>query len=440
MNLTPSAVAGVLVRRPLLVTAVLLVGAYLALVPVPRSDGHLLSSDGAFYYSYMRSLLVDHDADIANDMALFAARMPVPPPASEASYVFSIGPAILWTPFFLVGRGLAVVARVAGLEVAGDGFSYVEEACVALGSILYVLLALWFVEGAARQATAAGPGRVRLAVYGTFFASSAFYYALFEPTMSHTLEFFSMALLLWTLLVRPPRRALGWCAAGAAAGLAALVRWQNGVFLLLPIAAALGGTDRMRLLATIAGRVFPILAGFALVISLQCLFWKAALGTWLTVPQGRGFLHLGSSRFFEVLLSTRHGFFTWTPVALVGLAGLACLRDRTLAVTLAVAVAVEVWVCGVVYDWWAGDAFGMRRLIGVLPIVALGAAALLGRLASRRARHAAGWVALILVLWNLAFVVQYRLGLVSRGDALGFREMVVEKVLLPYQLAQRLRR
>jgi hypothetical protein len=429
-----------LARRPLLATAVVLLGGYLALVPVPRSDGHLLSSDGAFYYSYMRSMLVDHDADIANDIALFAAHMPVPPRAPEPSYQFSIGPAILWTPFFLVGRGVAVIARAGGVYVAADGFSYVEEASVALGSILYVLLALRLLEGVARQATAASAGRARLAVYGTFFASSAFYYALFEPTMSHTLEFASMSLLLWTLLVRQPRRALGWGAAGAAAGLAALVRWQNGVFLLLPVAAALGGRGTLGVPSAVLRRLFPILGGFALVALLQCLFWKAALGTWLTVPQGRDFLHLGSSRFFEVLFSTRHGFFSWTPVALVGLAGLACLRDRALAVTLAVAVAVEVWVCGAVYDWWAGDAFGMRRLIGVLPIVALGAAALLARLKSPRAHHVPSWVALALIVWNAAFLVQYRLGLVSRGDALGFRAMVVDKVLLPFEIAARLRR
>jgi hypothetical protein len=236
------------------------------------------------------------------------------------------------------------------------------------------------------------------AVLGSFLASSAAYYTLFEPTMSHTLELFSTSLFLWALLCRPLRRRRDAVCLGAIAGLMFLVRWQNVVLLsLLPLAFAVPRPREIRQ-RTIVENGIGIALGFACLASLQLWFWRSTSGSLVTVPQGAGFLTPLQPHWLQVLFSTRHGLFTWTPVALVGVAGLAWLRSRRLALHASIAFLLALYVCSIVADWWGGDAFGMRRMIGILPLLALGTASLLGT-AGPRARRALLVVLVLLVLW-----------------------------------------
>ena len=403
-----------------------------ALLPLPRSDNHLLSSDGGYYYAVMRSFWLDRDVDLTNDIALYNARVPPDHPARlGASAAFSVGPALLWSPFFLPAHLAARLAHAAGAPIATDGWSALEEGAVALASVAYVVLGLWLLV---RLVAACVPAAsAATAVLASFLASSAAYYTLFEPTMSHTLELFTTALFVWAVLCRPLRSLRDAVCLGAIAGLVFLVRWQNAVLLtLLPLAFAVqpSHAPNARRIRTGVEHGIGIVLGFACLASLQLLFWRSTSGSLITVPQGAGFLIPLQPHWLSVLFSTRHVLFTWTPVALLGAIGLARLRPLRLALHASIALLLAIYVCSIVVDWWAGDAFGMRRMIGVLPLLALGTAALLGT-AGPRARRALHVALVALVLWNGAFIVQYRLGLVSRSEALGFREMVVDKFRLP---------
>src|SRR5689334_7789769 len=44
---------------------------FLALLRVPRVDRQLIGSDGAYYYVYVRSLVIDHDLNFANEYAYY---------------------------------------------------------------------------------------------------------------------------------------------------------------------------------------------------------------------------------------------------------------------------------------------------------------------------------------------------------------------------------
>lgn len=422
--------------RPIPALAVLLLVVQAALLPIPRSDGHLLSSDGGYYYAYMRSLLLDGDLDVANDVVLYNARVPSESTARlRESYEFSIGPGLLWSPFFLAGHGIARIAAAAGGKEPPDGFGFLEEASVQLGSVVYAAIALFLLAGLARRL--APEGRPEIAVALTFLASPAIYYAVFEPTMSHTLELFSVSLFLWLLFVRPLRTTRDLVLLGAAAGLVFLVRWQNVVLWIAAAPLVLGRAPfegrRLALRDALAAT-----AGAAPVVFLQMAFWKVTLGSFVTVPQGPGFLTPLRPHLLGALFSTRHGLLSWHPVFALGLAGLAVLRPRPAAVALALAFAADLYVCSIAGDWWGGHAFGMRRMIGTVPLVVPGVAA--GIAALRARGRSERWLLAslaILVAWNFAFVVQYRLGMIPPGDALTFREMVLDKLTLPFALAHR---
>lgn len=103
-------------KRPemVLVTLyVLCVLAFLATIPLPRIDNQLVGSDGTFYYAYLPTIWLDGDLDFTNQYRYLIG------PGREAIAGFTprglpvnaypVGPALLWSPFFLAAH-LAVLA------------------------------------------------------------------------------------------------------------------------------------------------------------------------------------------------------------------------------------------------------------------------------------------------------------------------------------------
>ena len=44
---------------------------------------------------------------------------------------------------------------------------------------------------------------------------------------------------------------------------------------------------------------------------------------------------------------------------------------------------------------------------------------------------------IVLIIWNGLSLVQYRLGFVSMGNALTIQEMTIDRLLVPFKLAQK---
>jgi hypothetical protein len=84
--------------------------------------------------------------------------------------------------------------------------------------------------------------------------------------------------------------------------------------------------------------------------------------------------------------------------------------------------------------WWQDDAFGGRRFVSLVPLLAMPLAVLLERSKSRWAPAA---LDLALTAWNGLAMLQYRLGFVSMHESLTWREMTIDRLLLPVQLLQR---
>jgi hypothetical protein len=386
--------------------------------PPPRLD-----ADAVEYYSHLRSLYYDHDLEFSNEFAHFGILTRgdklVPTDTGHRRSIFSVGPALLWMPFYAAGD---LVARATG--GAEDGYSATHIRAVCLASLVYGLAGLTLVHRIARELV----GR-SLAFWTTFlllYATFLYWYVVFEPVMSHAGSFFlsALALAVWwdgrsglTL-----RRA---AALGLILGLAAAVRWQNGVLLLLP-AATLLPRLRAETLATFA-RGAAALGGFALGALPQMLAWKAIFGEYLLAdpPHGRDFLRLTHPYLLETFFSSRHGLLYWTPVLWGGFLGYLGLIRRdartTLALLLPLAVMSYVNVCS--GDWWAGGSFSNRRFDSCLPLLALGLAralAFLRDVVARRPGAALAAGGLVLTVWNLLFMEQYRQNRIPRDDTVSF--------------------
>jgi hypothetical protein len=117
------------------------------------------------------------------------------------------------------------------------------------------------------------------------------------------------------------------------------------------------------------------------------------LAVWLHL-YGLGFAHVISGQSYvgetaaypvDLMLSARHGLFTWTPLYLASVFGwiLRARRDAWTAALFATAFGLAVYVNGSMQDWWGSESFGQRRMLGLTPLFALGCAEALAFLRRR---------------------------------------------------------
>ncbi|MBI3932565.1 MAG: hypothetical protein HY317_04060 [Acidobacteria bacterium] len=422
-------------RREALVLALVLGAPPLVLqlaAPVPRLD-----ADSVEYFSHVRSLYFDRDLDFANEFAHFGILSrwdkAVPTPTGHRRTIFSVGPALLWMPFYAAGD---LVARVRG--AVEDGYSPLHIRAVCLASLAYGVLGLLLVYAVVRERAtpAVAFWTVVLLEYATFL----YWYVVHEAAMSHALSFCAAAVILWAWW---PARAELSLSRGAVLGLlvgfAATVRWQNAVLLLLPAATLLPHLRARPLDAVRTG--VATLAAFALGALPQMLAWKAVFGSLLLAdpPHGRDFLRLDHPYLLETFFSSRHGLLYWTPVLWGGYFGLLALlrRDRRTALALLAPLLVMSYVNACSGDWWAGGSFSNRRFDSVLPLLAVGLAASLGAVGSAARRAPAAVLVgagAALVAWNLLFMQQYRDNLIPRDDTVSFARVTENNAALVARL------
>jgi hypothetical protein len=397
----------------------------LSLLLLPKADGRVVVGDAVHYFVYLRSLVFDGDLHFRNEyIRLYGLTLPPPPgtewvfaplPTGYTRNVMPIGTALVWMPLYLVATAVAWALHGLGLAQTPDGYSRALQASTAFSGILAATGGAWCSFRAARRLVDA-----ESAIWATlavWLGSSAIYYSLVSPTYSHACSMLatSLVVLAW-VETRERRSAWQPVLVGSLVGFAALVRVQDVVFLALPLADeladALNGAGWRRAAWRAGTAASAAFAAFA----PQMLAWSTLYGTALLVPQGSGFMRWSEPHLVEVLFSSFRGLFTWTPVLLLAVAGLAPLarRHRRVAVAFAAVLALSWYVNAVVSDWWAGEAFGARRFLSCFPIFVAGMASTLERWRQAAVRRLA--IVALLVVTNGLLLFQYQLFLKGWRD------------------------
>ncbi len=383
--------------------------------------GYGVYGDGLGYYAPLRSLLFDGNLSVTDEFRRFASypgRWPFTP--MEVSK-YPIGLSLLLLPFFLLGHVVALLLRGLGAPVVADGLSWPYELFYCGGSLALGVAGLVLCWRMARLRFGEAPAT--LAAAGVWFASPLSYYLLIENSMSHAVSQFLVSSFLYLVLTRDwRRRTRQQLLLGGVLGLAALVRFQDGLFITVPLVLAL---LEHRTVEPLSRRLRPVLvvgavAGICLIP--QALLYIHQFGGLGGVPYLReGSLGSGGRSFdwlhpkiLSVLFSGFHGLFAWHPLTLLGIAGLLLLlRDepRTAAALLA-GFAVQVWLVASWYAWPQGASLGGRMFASSSFIFTLGLAALWREAEKRKARTLAVLATLFLIGWNAVLALRYLLGLI----------------------------
>ena len=386
-------------------------------VPFTRSAGRLvfatllvllaltfkpsIENDGIGYFSYLHSVVVDHDLDFADEYAAVRSEGVAYYPlliesrtsTGKLADYFPVGPALISLPAYLA----ALVARSSGDPQFGPPFSVV----ISLVSLLAGLLALVFSYRLATAVTT--PASALVGVVGAAAATPFIYYLLYEPSYSHTFSACGVAafLYLWWW-GRDHRSVWGWFALGLLGGLMGLIRFQDGPLLLI------GLLDRPRrwwyLLVFFGG----VLVAFAPQLPVD----QALFGTWLPARPAGQDLQFFPGHYWDVLFSSFHGLFSWTPIALLAVAGFWFVKDRRLQVAFLYAFVIEVIIGGAAPDWFGGYSFGMRRFVSLTPFFAIGLATLAQKFSPR-----VQWgTTSAFILWNLVLMTNFTYVIKVTGD------------------------
>ena len=410
----------------------------------------LVHGDGVGYYAYLRAPLIQHNLRFEEDWrhanrGFVETRLSTDNQFRANQYtstgyisnLFTIGPAILWTPFFLLAHIAVLVADWFGAHIPADGFSVPYRLLVAFGTAFYgfcglllsYLLACKFLDSTCAL----------LATLGVWAGSSLPVYMYFNPFWSHAHSAFVVALFLWYWDHTRPNRTLGqWLVLGLISGLLVDVYFVNGVFLLIPLIEALQvywNALRLKNGAEILhefGANLIYLASFAIVLSPTLLTRKIIFGGMLRFGTYTVLPWNWHAPFWRsVLLSSDHGALSWTP--LLGFAVLGMFLPFTggnrIQVYLALVGAAFYYVISC-YPYWDGMAsYGNRFFISLTPIFVFGLALLLERVRglfrSFRLAYAAEGIALgLFAVWNLAFIFQWGNHMVPARGEISWSAMV----------------
>ncbi|MGA9885471.1 MAG: glycosyltransferase family 39 protein [Candidatus Acidiferrales bacterium] len=407
--------------------------------------------DGVGYYAYARSLLIEHKLDFRQDWLMANAsfrmdRIDADGQIAPSQYTvtghldnhFSIGPAILWAPFLVVAHAGVLVWDRFGGHVAADGFSRPYLLAMSFGTALYGFLSLAISFGLARRFV---PERwAFLATLGIWFGSSLPVYMYFNPSWSHSQSAFTVALFVWYWLRTRADRSTGqWAILGALGGLMMDVYYVSAVVLLFAALESLAGywTALKTKNRAHASHLFADNVTFS--VALVAAFLPTLIAKKTIYG---GFFSFGyavhwywnSPAFFRVCVSADHGLFSWTPILILAVAGLICLRtwDRKFAAYSVAVFVVYLYVMGCYQDWDGISSFGSRFFVALTPLFVIGLAAFFGWFArawhQRRAGVLTAGVTVVLVFWNLGLMFQWGMHLIPPRGPISWREAAYNQV------------
>jgi dolichyl-phosphate-mannose-protein mannosyltransferase len=426
--------------------------------------------DGVGYYAFARAPLIQHNLDFTEDYRhanesfrgprLDEKGQPKADFRTRTGHLenhFTVGPAILWTPFLLLAHAGVLLARALGSSVPADGFSSPYRIVMALATAIYGFLGLLLAFRLARQYV--HERWALLATIAIWWASSFPVYMYFNPSWSHAHSAFAVALFLWYWhKTRSSRSFSQWFLLALVAGLMLNVYYANAM--VLAVLAVEASRQYLAVLRSRAPsgtgpaespRLADLLIRHLLFVSVVFLCMLPIFLTRYVIygnPLESGYIPLHdwlwrSPAFLAVLFSSNHGLLAWTPILIFAIAGLILFRwrePRAGAPFLAAFLAFYLFIA--CYPDWAGiSSFGSRFFVSLTALFILGLAVFLDRAAQlfrfRRSAFAAASACLALfVLWNVGLMFQWGSHLIPARGPVSFSEVIHNQFfVVPRQLA-----
>nr|NQU90957.1 hypothetical protein [Bacteroidota bacterium] len=347
--------------------------------PHATSD-RVIASDGKGYYGFITAFIIYHDLDYSfiedyekkyyNEDLSFKKEFRIEIDGEILNRAFP-GLAFLFLPFFLIGHLLTLLSGY-----PADGYSIIYQYCMGFGTLFYLWVGLRFLQKLL-QGFSFSKGLSAAIVVIIAFGTNIIYYSLKESTMGHVYSFALIsAFLLFTQHLISGFNRKWLIFSSLTLSLILAVRPTNGlIILLIPFMA--GSLNRflelLKQIATIRKNLIIIICCLSVFPLATMLIWYLHSGHWIVYAYGDEGFNFVKPQFFRILFSFHKGWFIYTPLALVSMAGFVQLyRSNRFRFFWAISfLVIFVYVASSWWIWHYTSNYGQRVFIDIYPLVGI---------------------------------------------------------------------
>jgi len=380
--------------------------------------------DNAGYHLYLPAAFIYHDVGkLSFYPAIDSIYQPTgslkwysiyPQPTGRKLNKYAIGHSIFEAPFFLTAHAYT---RITG-HYPADGYSLPYQLASVISYVIWSLLSLLLLR---RFLSYYYGDTIVLITIATVALGTSYLYQAAMGGGSHVYGFLlAAAMLYYTHHWHRTYLNKYLYPMGIITGLALILRPVDALIITIPLFWGVYSKSTLQKKIRLLRRhSSPILLTVILCIAiamLQMSYWKYTIGQWIYfsyVGEKFDFLHPHISRG---LFSYRKGWFIYTPLALVAVAGFPFLwkayKAPTVALLLTLCIAIYIvfsWT-----NWWYGGGFSARAMVDFLPLLALPLAALIySTVQSKKIiKLPASIILLAFICLNLFQIWQYTQGII----------------------------
>lgn len=342
-------------------------------------SNRVIQSDVIEYYGYLPAAFIYHDLTLKfrgedngqKKFVVWATDLP----NGNAVFKYTMGPALLYAPFFYVANELATP-----LGYNNGGYSAPYRLAIVLAAMFYLALGLLFLRKSLLQFFSESVSALVLLTVGL--GTNLFWYSTFEPGMAHVYDFFLVSVFIYlTFIWYKKITFFRSVMLGLVIGLLTLIRPVNFLFVAFFVLYNVWNLNdlkyRFRYLIRNYLQLFLIVIVGFIVLIPQLVYWKEITGQWIYYSYGKeGFFFL-HPHIYDVLFSFRKGWYVYTPVMLFASVGIIFLfrKYKMLALPIFILFLIYLYVVSSWWSWWYGGSLGQRALIDLYPVMAFPMAA-----------------------------------------------------------------
>lgn len=324
------------------------------------------------------------------------------------------GVAVLQAPFFAAGHVVA-----GWTSSPQDGFSAPYQYAILIGALFWAILGLFVLRKVLRHYFSETITAWTILLLGL--CSNLIQYVSVDGAMSHSFIFPLYALLLWWTIRWHDTQKWQYAALiGAVIGLATISRPTELIMIFIPILWNTTIKEERKAKWQMVWRhkwQLAVCIGAGLIaMSPQLIYWKYTTDSWIYDVGSKWYF---LNPWFRVLVGPEKGWFLYTPVAILMVAGFFFLKGRRFKRSVLTFCLLNIWIIIAWSDWRYGASYSTRALTQSYPVFALALAATVAWMSAKK------WKWIIPVMLVLLTVLNfYQLSIYNQGILENFSPLI----------------
>lgn len=321
-------------------------------------------SDVDQYYSYNIALFIKNDLTFGFPNSYWLHQGPL----NILIQKMSLGLAILYTPLFLIGHGIALL-----FNFEPDGYSTPYAYSIAFGTIIYVLIGLHYLRKTLFNYFPKNV--VNTTILSIYFGTNLLFYTVGWGLMSHSYLFFMMCIVIYcTHCWYNTHQIKHIISIAFFISLMSVSRPLEITFILFPLFFGVKSLNDFeeRISEWVKYKQQFLLAALVFLIPVipQILYWKIFTGSWVYFSYKDEGFFFNNPRIWDVLFSFRKGLFIYCPILIISFIGLFLSYKKKYFIAVLTYTLINIFLVSSWWCWWYGGSFGMRALVQSYAVMA----------------------------------------------------------------------